>query len=328
MYNPRQHKLPFKGIKMKFKVFSALMLGSSITFVVTPVVARTWVEVGAEYEQYFDQSDKGAFYNYERLNSYVPYIRFSHTPTSNEWNLWGRIFKKIYTNENLYKDGKSTGQIDRVELHYTHMIRRGALRFRPGIGIRYNGYDITRSETEYRLYPQVDYFFTPKSQLFLSGHVYLGDAEGKRMSDKKSQDYTDWGYEAEFGWLYRFGHGSSIKPHFFTEYDSFENNYDVKYWQFRLTYSQKIGRATINPFIRYGLGREITDRSHTDPKRWGLSRDNNYSRAGVYGNIGISGKWNMVFETYYQVEDQHGTYGEELPDRDKIFTKLGIQRIF
>lgn len=313
---------------MKLKRSFIALFCTTTTLLLNPAFARTIVEVGTEYEQYFDQTDKGASYNYERLSAYTPYARFYHTPLNNQWNVWGRAFKKIYPNDNLYTDSKTTSQTGRLELHYTKTIRNGDWRFRPGAGVRYNSYDIDRYEFEYRLYPQVDYFFNNKSQAFFSGHWYMGNSKGKRQSDDSAKNYTDWGYEAEFGWLYRLGNGSSIKPHFFTEYDSFENNYDVKYWQFRLTYTVKVGRATISPFIRYGLGREVTDRSHTDPERWGLSRDNNYSRAGVYGNVGISGKWNMVYETYYQIEDQHGTYGEALPDRNKVFAKIGIQRVF
>lgn len=313
---------------MKNTTRLAALLSASATILCSPALARTWVEVGTEYEQYFDETDQGATYNYERLNAYTPYVRFSHSPTNNEWNIWGRAFKKYYTNKELFPNGEVNAQVDRLELHYTQMNRKGAWRFRPGVGVRYNGYDIDRYETEYRLYPQFDYFFNSNSQAFLSGHWYIGDSKGIRMGDTQPQNYTDWGYEAEFGWLYRFANGSSIKPHFYTEYDSYENNFDIDYWQFRLVYSQKIGRATINPFIRYGLGRDITDRSHSDPERWGLKRDNNYSRAGVFGNVGISGKWNLIYETYYQVEDQHGTWGEELPDRDKFFAKFGIQRIF
>ncbi|HIF9176940.1 TPA: hypothetical protein ACX6QN_001735 [Photobacterium damselae] len=313
---------------MKNSTRLAAILSTSATMLCTPVLARTWVEVGTEYEHYFDEISKGATYNYERLNAYTPYVRFSHSPTSNEWNIWGRAFKKFYTNEDLFPNGEVNAQVDRLELHYTQMKRKGSWRFRPGIGVRYNGYDIDRYEIEYRLYPQFDYFFDSNSQAFFSGHWYIGDAKGIRMSDTQSQRYTDWGYEAEFGWLYRFANGSSIKPHLYTEYDSYENNFDINYWQLRLIYSQKIGRITINPFIRYGLGRDITDRSHSDPDRWGLKRDNNYSRAGVFGNIGISGKWNLIYETYYQIEDQYGTWGEKYPDRDKFFAKFGIQRIF
>ncbi|ENP8454105.1 hypothetical protein ACEI25_000720 [Photobacterium damselae] len=313
---------------MKNSTRLAAILSTSATMLCTPVLARTWVEVGTEYEHYFDEISKGATYNYERLNAYTPYVRFSHSPTSNEWNIWGRAFKKFYTNEDLFPNGEVNAQVARLELHYTQMKRKGSWRFRPGIGVRYNGYDIDRYEIEYRLYPQFDYFFDSNSQAFFSGHWYIGDAKGIRMSDTQSQRYTDWGYEAEFGWLYRFANGSSIKPHLYTEYDSYENNFDINYWQLRLIYSQKIGRITINPFIRYGLGRDITDRSHNDPDRWGLKRDNNYSRAGVFGNIGISGKWNLIYETYYQIEDQYGTWGEKYPDRDKFFAKFGIQRIF
>lgn len=315
-------------MKIEMKISLVALFCTSTAFFCSPAVARTMLEIGTEYEQYFDEMDKGATYNYEQLTAYTPYVRFSHSPVSNEWNIWGRAFKKIYPNEDLFPNGQTNSQTDRLELHYTHTIRNGNWRFRPGIGIRYNGYDIDRYEIEYRLYPQFDYFFNAKSQAFFSGHWYIGDSEGKRMSDDTAKKYTDWGYEAEFGWLYRLTNDSSIKPHFFTEYDSFTNNYDVNYWQFRLTYTHKIGRGTINPFIRYGLGRKVTDRSHVDPERWGLNRDNNYSRAGIYGNIGISGKWNMVYETYYQIENQNGTYNEELPDRDKFFSKIGIQRIF
>ncbi|MGF1724791.1 hypothetical protein [Photobacterium nomapromontoriensis] len=313
---------------MKQNAYLLALLGASFTLASGASFARTWVEVGTEYDQYFDETESGATYNYERLNAYTPYVRFSHSPTSNQWNIWGRAFTKVYPNKDLFSDGQINAQTDRLELHYTQMIRRGAWRYRPGIGIRYNGYDIDRYEVEYRLYPQVDYFIDQRNQLFMSGHGYIGDSKGKRMSDTSAQHYVDWGYEAEFGLLHRFSDGSAIRPHIYTEYDSYENNFDIDYWQLRLVYSKKIGRATINPFIRYGLGREITDRSHHDAERWGLSRDNNYSRAGVYGNVGISGKWNVVYETYYQIEDQHGTYGEELPDRDKVFVKLGVQRIF
>lgn len=317
-----------QGDLMRLNKLSLLILNVVIASVSTSVQARTWFELGAEYESYSDKTDEGATYNYERLNALAPYVRFSHTPVNNEWNVWGKAFVKTYENEDMYPDGKSTGQTDRVEMYYTKMIRKGNWRFRPGIGFRHNGYESDRFETEYRFLPQADYFISSNSQLFLSGHGYIGDAKGKRMSDKSEKDYTDWGYEAEFGWLYRFDSGDVIKPHLFTEYDSFENNYDVELWQLRLTYTKKIGRASITPFIRYGLGREIVDRSHVDPERWGLSRDNNYHRAGVYGNVGISGKWNVVYEAYYQIEELHGTYGEDLPDRDKSFVKLGIQRIF
>lgn len=313
---------------MKMKLSLVALLCTSTAILSPQTFARTMVEVGDEYEQYFDETKKGAAYNYERLTSHTPYVRFSHSPTSNEWNVWGRAFTKIYPNEDLYADGTTTSQTKRLELHYTQMIRNGDWRFRPGIGVRYNGYDVDRHEIEYRLYPQVDYFFNSQNQAFFSGHWYIGDGRGQRKGDDVAKDYTDWGYEAEFGLLHRFSKNASIKPHFYTEYDSFENNYDVKYWQFRLTYTQKIGRGTISPFIRYGLGRDITDRSHTDPAEWGTSRDNNYSRAGVYGNVGISGKWNVIYETYYQVEEQHDNDGSELPDRDKYFAKLGIQRIF
>ena len=313
---------------MKRSTCMLALLGASTTLISEPSLARSWFEIGAEYEQYLDETDKGATYNYERLNSQTPYVRFSHSPTSNKWNLWGRAFTKTYTNEDLFTNATTTSMTERYELHYTRMIRRGSWRFRPGVGIRYNGYEVDRYETEYRLYPQVDYFLNRQNQLFLNGHGYIGDSRGKRMSDTKAQNYVDWGYEAEFGLQHRFSDGSAIRPHFYTEFDSFENNYDVNYWQFRLVYTKKLGRATINPFIRYGLGREVTDRSHHNPERWGLSRNNNYSRAGIYGNVGISGKWNVTYETYYQVENQHATQGEKLPDRDKSFFKLGIQRIF
>ncbi|WP_299019834.1 hypothetical protein [uncultured Photobacterium sp.] len=313
---------------MKRSAYTFVLLGTSLMMIPGPSFARSWVEIGAEYEQYLDETDKGVTYNYERLNSETPYIRFSHSPSNNKWNIWGRAFTKIYPNEDLFTNNTTTSITERLELHYTKMIRRGSWRFRPGFGIRYNGYDIDRHETEYRFYPQVDYFLTQKNQLFFNGHWYIGDSRGKRMSDSAAQHYVDWGYEAEFGLQHRFNDGSAIRPHFYNEFDSFENNYDVKYWQFRLVYTKKYGRATINPFIRYGLGRIITDRSHHDPERWGLSRNNNYSRAGIYGNVGISGKWHITYETYYQVEHQHSPQGDELPDRDKSFFKLGIQRIF
>ncbi|MGR5133330.1 hypothetical protein [Vibrio alfacsensis] len=311
---------------MNVRLLPALFLGCA--FFIQPSSARTIIELGSEYEQHFDRTSDGAPYNYERLNAYTPYFRFSYSPTSNDWNVWGRAFKKIYPNDFLYDNNQVTASTDRLEMHYTKMIRKGNFRYRPGVGVRYNGYDIDRYEIEYRLYPQADYFFSANSQAFISGHWYIGDSKGKRMGDKTASDYVDWGYEAEFGWLYRFSNLASIKPHFYTEYDSYENNFDIDYWQFRLTYTQKIGRITVNPFIRYGLGRDIVDRAHDDPARWGLSRDNNYSRAGIYGDIGVSGKWNLVYEFYYQVEEQHSTFNDSLPDRDKYFAKMGVQRIF
>ena len=311
----------------KGKSYSTVL--SCLLLVAAPqTLARTWVEIGTEYEQYFDETDKGATYNYEQLSSNTPYLRFSHSPSSNAWNVWGRVFQKQYLNEEMFPDGVTNSMTDRAELHFTKTIRDGNWRFRPGVGVRYNGYKIDRYEIEYRLYPQLDYFINNRNQLFASGHIYLGDSKGKRMADKVAEDYTDWGYEYEFGLSHRFSDGSAIRPHFFTEYDEFENNFDVNYWQFRLVYTKKIGRMTINPFIRYGLGRTVTERSHSDPARWGISKDANYSRAGIYGNVGISGKWNLIYETYYQQEVLEDMDGTQHPDRDKAFFKLGIQRYF
>ena len=300
--------------------------------------AKTWVEFGAEYEQYSDQTHVGAPYNYEQLNGMTPYARFFHSPDSNEWNVWGRVFKKHYPNENLYTDKQTTGMTNRAELYFTRNIRRGSWRFRPGVGIRYNGYDIDRSEIEYRFYPQMDYFINPDNQLFINGHVYVGDSKGKRFNDTAAQQYTDWGYEAEFGLLHRFNSTSSIRPHFFTEYDDFDNNFRINYWQFRLVYSHKIGRATINPFFRYGLGRRLTEQPNAPipnhPDRDGATRDINYSRVGVYGNVGLSGKWNFIYETYYEFADFKGYQRDavdmtiDYPDRNKFFIKFGIQRYF
>lgn len=312
----------------KGKYYLITALSSAILLISPTASARTWVEVGTEYEAYFDETDKGATYNYERLTSNTPYLRFSHSPDSNEWNVWGRVFQKQYLNEDLFPDSTSTSMTDRVELHYTKTIKNGDFRFRPGIGFRYNGYKVDRYETEFRAYPQMDYFINSQSRLFFSGHVYVGASKSKRMSDQQAENYTDWGYESEFGLIHRFADGSSIKPHLYTEYDEFENNYDVNYWQARLIYTKKIGRVTINPFIRYGLNRTVTERSHTDPERWGISKDANYSRAGVYGNVGISGKWNFIYETYYQQEVVKAMDGAQYPDRDKAFVKIGIQRHF
>lgn len=320
------------------KTSMCFLVGAALTLSSVNGYAKTWVEFGSEYEQYSDQSQSGAPYNYEQLNSLTPYVRFSHTPDSNEWNVWGRVFKKHYPNENLYLNKQTTSMTDRAELHFTKVIRRGNWRFRPGVGFRYNGYDIDRYEKEYRLYPQADYFINSKNQLFANGHVYLGDSQGKRFNDVEAEAYTDWGYEAEFGLIHRINNVSSIRPHFYTEYDDFDNNYNINYWQFRLVYSHKIGRSSINPFIRYGLGRDVTDQPNESipnhPDRHGASRDINYSRIGVYGNVGLSGKWNFIYETYYEFSDFKGYNRDapdmtiEYPDRDRYFIKFGIQRHF
>ncbi|MGF1750283.1 MULTISPECIES: hypothetical protein [Vibrio] len=317
---------------MKFSAYTTALLGFSVAIAATPLLARTIVEVGSEYEEYYNATDEtGKEHKYASLTNYVPYIRFSHSPNSNEWNIWGRYFSKEYINKDLFSNGIVTAMDKRYELHYTQTNRVGDWRFRPGVGVRYNGYAIDRYEVEYRLYPQVEYFFDSKNLIFLNGHAYLGDGRGKRSGDTVAQDYTDWGYEIDVGLLHRFNAFSSIRPSFYTEYDEFQNSYDVDYWQFRLVYSHKIGRVTINPFMRLGLGRTVTERSHFDYQRWGVEMDKNYSRAGVYGNVGISGKWNVIYETYYQIEDnEYYTNGtiEPLPDRNKFFAKLGVQYIF
>ncbi|OCH21888.1 hypothetical protein [Aliivibrio logei] len=318
---------------MRINACTVVILGLAATAIALPLSARTWVEVGSEYEEYFNEIDEsGKEHLYEQLTAYVPYIRFSHSPNSNEWNIWGRYFKKEYINADLFPN-EITSMTERAEMHYTQSDRFGAWRFRSGVGVRYNGYDIDRYEVEYRVYPQVDYFINPTNQLFTNGHVYLGQARGKRSMDSQAEDYVDWGYEYEFGLIHRINTTSSIKPHFYTEFDSFENNYDIDYWQFRLVYTQKVGRVTINPFVRIGLGRNIIERSHYDPERWGIELDKNYSRAGVFGNVGISGKLNLVYETYWQ-EEKNSYYDggsgtvKALPYRNKFFAKLGMQYVF
>ncbi|RJX75266.1 hypothetical protein DZ860_00855 [Vibrio sinensis] len=316
---------------MKRNALALAMLGVLFT---APTIARTIVEVGTEYDHYFNEVDiNGKPQNYAMNNAVVPYIRFTHAPNDQSWNMWGRYFKKIYTEENLFPTGVTSGMTDRYELHAFKVDRSGDLRTRFGVGVRHNDYESDRRETEYRFYPQFDYFVNSTNQFFLNGHVYFGDSKGKRSTDKVEEDYVDWGYEAEFGLIHRLSPTALIKPTFFTEFDSFENNYDVDYWQFRLVYTQKIGRATINPFVRVGLGRDVQEKSHYDYSRWGTTMDKNYSRAGIYGNIGISGKLNFIYETYWQVEDNSyydANAGEikSLPDRDKFFAKVGMQYVF
>lgn len=321
---------------MKLRAYTTVLLGLSVAATATPSLARTIVEVGSEYEKYYNETDaSGKEHKYEQLTSYVPYIRFSHAPSHNEWNIWGRYFKKEYVNRELFPNGIPNAMDERYELHFTQMKRIGDWRFRPGVGVRYNGYEVDRYEVEYRLYPQAEYFINSASRIFLNGHVYLGDGHGKRLGDKTEMNYDDWGYEAEFGLIHRINAVSMIKPSFFTEYDEYQNNFDVDYWQFRLVYTHKFGRVTINPFLRLGLDRTVTERSHVNHLRWGNDLDKNYSRAGVYGNVGISGKWNVIYETYYQVENNEyiieqsdSASVQALPDRDKFFVKLGVQYIF
>ncbi|WP_162048399.1 hypothetical protein [Vibrio taketomensis] len=322
---------------MKLNAAIVALLGLSVA---VPVAARTIVEAGTEYEQYFNECDKlsGKQEQYEKLNAYVPYIKFSYAPNSNEWNLSGRYLRKEYPNEDMFGTAGINLMTERYELFYIRAQRTGDLRLRYGAGVRYNGYEIDRYETEYRLYPQFDYFLNANNQLFLNGHYYLGDSRGRRSGDESAQNYTDWGYEAEFGLIHKINAVSFIKPSIYTEFDSYENNYDVDLWQLRLVYTRKIGRMVVNPFVRIGLGRDTVERSHVDPIRWGNEMDKNYSRYGVYGSLGISGRLSLNYETYWQVENNeyfkvagdHPNGGEvlPLPDRDKFFAKLGVQYVF
>lgn len=314
---------------MKLKALAVALMGLTIA---TPSIARTVVEVGSEYDHYYDEynEDKNKYEEYSKGNAIIPYIRFTHAPNDNSWNIWGRYFKKEYTNADPSVTPYMT---DRYELHYTKVDRIGDIRFRYGVGVRHNGYEVDRHETEYRFYPQFDYFINSNNQLYLNGHYYIGDGREKRSGDKESQDYVDWGYEAEFGLIHKINAVSSIKPSIFTEHDSFENREDTSMWQARLVYTHKIGKMTVNPFIRYGISRETTLRSHVDSNRWGQEINRPYTRAGVYGNYGVSGRVNIVYETYWQVDENEYIAGSDrepttLPDKDKFFAKLGVQYVF
>lgn len=332
---------------MKLNSLMVTMLGLGALLASVPSSARTWIEVGSEYEQYFnepytDHNGDAKTQNNESLNNYTPYILFSHTPNDGSWNLWGRYLKKVYVNEDIpeyYPTGIQTSMTERYEMYYTQMDRFGDLRLRSGFGARHNMYEIDRYETEYRVYPQFDYFLNKDNQLFLSGHFYLGDNKGIRNGDvvdgvAQAKKYLDWGYEFEFGLIHKLSPTSSIKPSIFTEYDEWENNYDIKFYQLRLAYTKKIGRATVSPFVRLGLDRTTTTRSHyINAGSWGKDTDSNYDRVGITGNVGISGQLNIVYETYWNMENRESHITSidkyiQLPDRNKVFAKIGIQYIF
>lgn len=320
---------------MKLKKLSLILLSGLLSF---QAIGANSIEFGFENEQYDS--------TYNDSDMIAPYTKLNFNPLKN--SPLQLEFKYMYFHQ--YGKNRNEGHNDRFKTHKDryeffasgYKYQNGNFIFAPKIGFRYEVSDVNNAKNSsqdksmfnLRIFPNWTYKINDNIQLYLNGHtgpMINKVQQGTRLVNNGTSAtyWDDWYQEMEvLGVKYKLRNNDSIWASLFNEYKKREHKDEFTRWQLRVGYNwNATEKLSINPFMRYDLSYDITDKKETS-STYKEEKDGKEIRIGSTFKYKINPTLSFGGEIYWQqaTVDNYTKTRDEYKHR--MFYKLSITKLF
>ncbi|MGR5066210.1 hypothetical protein [Photobacterium sp. DNB22_13_2] len=288
-----------------------------------------YVEIGSEYEDFNSAHDQNDFL--------MPYLAAGFTPVADLPLHFAFKFSDKQATRTSFDENDKAFSNDRSRQEYIVWYDYDVtdkFTFSPRLNIRHNEYSHNNThDTEWRIHPNMAYAYNDMVTLALDGFVAPVTAKSNARGDDQTQggqhNYNDYLHELDFQVRTQLNESQAFRASIYSEYKKTSNTTlaneadTMEEWQLRLIYSHQFDRFSVSPFARLNLKRDFKDAV-------GNKKDQARNRYGIFGDYLLSSNMNVVYEAYYQSEEQknYQNVSSDIGDQDKMFYKLGLRYNF
>ncbi|MBC7001188.1 hypothetical protein BIZ37_01350 [Photobacterium sp. BZF1] len=304
------------------------LLPAAVILGLSGLAQAGYVELGAEYEDFNSSHNHNDFV--------MPYLATGFTPVADlplhfAFKFSDKQATRTSTDATSGREFSNDRSRQEYIVWYDYDVT-DKFTFSPRLNIRHNEYSQTNThDTEWRIHPNMTYAYSDMVTLALDGFVAPVTAKSvSRGNDTGNlNNYTDYLHELDFQVRTQLNESQAFRASIYSEYKKTSNTTlaseadTMEEWQLRLIYSHQFDRFSISPFARLNLKRDFKNAV-------GEKKDQARNRYGVFGDYLLTSNMNVVYEAYYQSEEQKNYQNEslEIGDQDKMFYKLGLRYNF
>ncbi|WP_461536640.1 hypothetical protein [Spongorhabdus nitratireducens] len=282
--------------------------------------AAAYLELRNEIEHYSG--------HYHGESNTMPFLMFSFEPISDS-PLWVEGFLSY---NRRYGDSHRQNDFGRHDLYLGYPFDFGKLKLFPMAGFRYEDYRSHKKSTEYRFFPQFDYWLSDSTRIRMLG--FVAPMNVKDLNRKPDPDfrfdnfdyYGDYRHELEFGLEHKLPSHNAFRVSFYSEVlkmgDVTGSSEKLRNeGQLRVIYMQQYEHYTFKPWVRVGLYRikknAIKQQKDEIRHRVGFDFINKFAENTEF-----------ISRFYFQQEDKQTWKGKYIDHKNRTFVRLGVRRYF